>query len=224
MFVVGYKPSLEDFTSFVKAKWPLLDNISAILHEVGCCLVRCGSEADVNLIIKGGNFMIGKRAVLIRKWDEHFDFKRDILPMVPEWVRFLDNPTKLWGAKSLYRIGSLLGVPIIANECTTTQRRVSYAQVLIEVDVSKPLPKAILVLGHMCDESSQAPSPKQVTIELLEGTGVVSRRSLGDTSNEEETEWTQVTSKKKAKSKEVCSDAACSSDTHPSCAPRALMS
>lgn len=99
----------------------------------------------------------------------------------------------------------------------------SYAWVLIEVDVSKPLPKAILVLGHMCDESSQAPSPKQVTVELSEGTGVVGRRSLGDTSNEEK-KWTQVTSKKKAKSKEVCSEAACSSNTHPSCAPRALMS
>ncbi|XP_057539826.1 uncharacterized protein LOC130817879 isoform X2 [Amaranthus tricolor] len=64
------------------------------------------------------------------------------------------------------------------DECTTNQRRVSYARVLIEVDVSKPLPKVIPVedkedhvddqaffikwvpyfcqkcraLGHICDE------------------------------------------------------------------------
>ena len=32
-------------------------------------------------------------------------------------------------------------MPIAADKCTTNQRRVSYARVLIEVDVSKPLPK-----------------------------------------------------------------------------------
>lgn len=58
------------------------------------------------------------------------------------WVRFLNLPTKFWGAKSLSRIGRLLGMPIVADECTTNQRRVNYARVLIEVDVSKPLPKA----------------------------------------------------------------------------------
>ena len=48
MFLVGYKPSLTVFTSFVKAKWPLLDNISAILHEDGYFLV--GVELKLLLI------------------------------------------------------------------------------------------------------------------------------------------------------------------------------
>ena len=47
--------------------------------------------------------------------------------------------------KSLSRIGSLFGVLIAADECTTNQRRVNYARILIEVDVFKPFPKAILV-------------------------------------------------------------------------------
>ena len=94
MFVVGYKPSLA--TVFIKVKWPMLDILSAILHENGYFLVKCVSKADVNLIIKGGNVMIGKRPMLIRKWDEHFDFKRDILCIVPVRVRFLNLPTKFW--------------------------------------------------------------------------------------------------------------------------------
>ena len=47
--------------------------------------------------------------------------------------------------KPLSRIGSLLGVRITTNEWTVNQRRENYIQVWIEVDVSKPLPKAILV-------------------------------------------------------------------------------
>ena len=90
----------------------------------------------------------------------------------------LESSYQILGAKSLSRIGGLFGVPVIADECTTNQRRVSYARVLIEVDVSKPLPKVIPVedkedhvddqaffikwvpyfcqkcraLGHICDE------------------------------------------------------------------------
>ena len=36
-------------------------------------------------------------------------------------------------------------MPIVADECTTNQSRVSYAHILVEVDVSKSLPKAIMV-------------------------------------------------------------------------------
>ena len=59
MFVVGYiQPNLAVFTSFIKAKWPFLGNLSAILREDGNFLVNYGCEADVSLIIKGGNFVI----------------------------------------------------------------------------------------------------------------------------------------------------------------------
>lgn len=36
-------------------------------------------------------------------------------------------------------------MPIVVDECTTNQSKVSYARVSIEVDVSKPFLKAILV-------------------------------------------------------------------------------
>lgn len=39
----------------------------------------------------------------------------------------------------------MLGVSISVDECTATQRRVTYARILVEVDVSKPLPKSIMV-------------------------------------------------------------------------------
>ena len=103
MFVVGYKPSLTVFSAFIKSKWPVLDHISVILHNDGYFLVKCNSEVDVMMLIRGGggSFMFGKRPVLVRKWDDQFDFKRDILRAVPVWVRLLNLPTKFWGVKSL---------------------------------------------------------------------------------------------------------------------------
>ena len=42
-------------------------------------------------------------------------------------------------------IGSLFWVPIAADACTAKQSRVSYARLLIEIDISKLLPKSVLI-------------------------------------------------------------------------------
>lgn len=47
--------------------------------------------------------------------------------------------------KSLSSTVSLLGVPIGADDCTTKKSRVNYARILVDIDVSKPLPKVLMV-------------------------------------------------------------------------------
>ncbi|KAM3233563.1 hypothetical protein P3L10_018922 [Capsicum annuum] len=47
--------------------------------------------------------------------------------------------------QSLSRIGSGLGVPLYADNCTTTVDRISYARVLVEMDITKDFPKEIKV-------------------------------------------------------------------------------
>ena len=44
------------------------------------------------------------------------------------------------------RIASAIGVPLFADECTTKQTRISYARMLIEVNVTKPIPQQITVM------------------------------------------------------------------------------
>lgn len=51
-----------------------------------------------------------------------------------------------WGVGSLSRIASVIGTPVFADECTTKQTRVSYARMLIEVNVTKELPTEIVVM------------------------------------------------------------------------------
>lgn len=43
------------------------------------------------------------------------------------------------------RIGSLLGVPLYADECISKQLRVSYARLLVEMDITKHLPDHISI-------------------------------------------------------------------------------
>lgn len=46
---------------------------------------------------------------------------------------------------SLSRIGSTIGTPLFADECTTNQTRISYARMLVEIDATKPIIKQIKV-------------------------------------------------------------------------------
>ncbi|XP_070018841.1 uncharacterized protein [Nicotiana sylvestris] len=76
--------------------------------------------------------------------------------------KFPNLPLNLWSNQALSKIGSGLGKPLYADACTTIVERISYARVLIEIDVTKPLPEKIKLydpkgkkccqLGHTCKD------------------------------------------------------------------------
>ncbi|KAG5594739.1 hypothetical protein H5410_035971 [Solanum commersonii] len=84
---------------------------------------------------------------------EDFDFDKEFPTKIPIWVKFPYLPMNCWGCDSLSRIASAIGIPMFADECTTKQTRISFARMLVEVDVTKPLPEEInkcQVVGHVC--------------------------------------------------------------------------
>lgn len=50
-----------------------------------------------------------------------------------------------WSAKALSKVASAIGKPIHTDNYTANMDRISYARVLIEVDVSQPLPNSIQI-------------------------------------------------------------------------------
>ncbi|KAH0714846.1 hypothetical protein KY284_007751 [Solanum tuberosum] len=67
----------------------------------------------------------------------------EVLRMIPLWVEFPNLSLHYWGLAALSKIGSALGKPMYADECTSRLGRISYAKVLIEMDVTKPLPRHV---------------------------------------------------------------------------------
>jgi len=65
--------------------------------------------------------------------------------MVPLWIQLPNLPLTCWGLDSLSRIGSTLGNPLFADECTSRQSRISYARLLVENDVTRPLLYKVMV-------------------------------------------------------------------------------
>lgn len=66
--------------------------------------------------------------------------------VVPLWVRFPNLPLNYWGPETFSRIGSMVGIPLFADECIIRKMRVSFARLLIEVDVTKLVPKVVYIV------------------------------------------------------------------------------
>ena len=123
----------------------------------------------------------------MKQWSAEFEFGKEFLTEIPLWANFPKLPLNCWGAGSQSRIASAIGVPLFADECTTKQTRISYARMLIEVNVTKPVPEKIAVkdpngrtfmqdlvmewkplycdkcqrIGHQCQETTKEDQPKK---------------------------------------------------------------
>ncbi|XP_070057207.1 uncharacterized protein [Nicotiana tomentosiformis] len=64
---------------------------------------------------------------------------------IPVWVVFPHLPIQYWATENLGRIASCLGKPICTDKLTAKEGRISYARVLIEMDVSQPLPDSVMI-------------------------------------------------------------------------------
>ncbi|KAK4716226.1 hypothetical protein R3W88_014564 [Solanum pinnatisectum] len=90
--------------------------------------------------------MIDYKLVIVKPWSTSFNFRDEVLKVIPLWVRFPNLPLNYWGPKSLSRIASVLGNPICVDECTTKLEHMSCARVLVEINVIGPLPKVVRVM------------------------------------------------------------------------------
>ncbi|XP_019264538.1 PREDICTED: uncharacterized protein LOC109242158 [Nicotiana attenuata] len=86
-----------------------------------------------------------KKELIMMSWTEDFDLYNEVLKTIPLWVSFLNLSLNCWGRLTLSRIASGLETPLYADECTSNASRISYARVLIEMDISKELPKCIKI-------------------------------------------------------------------------------
>jgi hypothetical protein len=74
---------------------------------------------------------------------EYFDFTATHMSRVLVWIRFPNLPLKCWSPTCLSKIASVIGKPIHYDMLTILMSRLSYARVLIEVDLLVDLPNSI---------------------------------------------------------------------------------
>ncbi|XP_050229137.1 uncharacterized protein LOC126678279 [Mercurialis annua] len=72
-------------------------------------------------------------------------FDVDEMVKVPIWIQFPKLPWEFWSPTMLGRMASLSGKPMFTDQCTNDMSRLSYARVLVEMEVLKEFPHEVIL-------------------------------------------------------------------------------
>ncbi|XP_070040441.1 uncharacterized protein [Nicotiana tomentosiformis] len=119
LYVVGSLPTIGTFERFIASNWNYIAKPKVFYHNDGCIFVRFNSIMDHDEVLYSGPHMLNNRPVIVKVWEAGFDFNKEVLRMIPLWIKLPNLPLNCWSTTSLSCIGSVLGRPVYADECTT---------------------------------------------------------------------------------------------------------
>ncbi|XP_062105698.1 uncharacterized protein LOC133817249 [Humulus lupulus] len=141
-YVLGANPPLSILEGFARRVWK--DKVEKVgMLSYGIFLIRFDSVEDRDQVILGGYIFFNKRPVIMKAWDPNVNFKKQDIQSVPIWVQLDDLELKYWGEKSLFKIISQVGKPLMVNSITKIRDKLSYPRVLIEVSLKQAFPDLI---------------------------------------------------------------------------------
>jgi hypothetical protein len=108
-------------------------------------IFRFQDEATCEEILKNKLWHVANKPLILRKWQPGMQVLKLSLTSVPVWVKFLHLPMELWTPTSHSYVSSGAGKPLYADKVTEEQKRLGFAWVLIEIDITSKCPKEIVI-------------------------------------------------------------------------------
>jgi hypothetical protein len=140
-YVSGKRPGYGALNSIISNVW----KCEAILtiHDSGWLVYRFKIEEAKLAVLSGGPYLVYGRPLILRPMTKNFDFSSEEMSRVPVWVKFPNLPLCCWSPICLSKIVSVLGKRIQCDQPTSTLSRMSYARVLVEIDLLEELQHSV---------------------------------------------------------------------------------
>ncbi|XP_070042176.1 uncharacterized protein LOC142169194 [Nicotiana tabacum] len=145
-YIIGEVPGYNTMERYAGLNWANIVEPELYLHEEGYYIIKFQNEANMNEIYYSGPCTINNRPIILKPWTPDFDFNEEFPTEIPLWVQFPKLPMNCWGHDSLSTMASAIRTLIYADECTANKTRVSFARMLIEVNITKELPLELMVM------------------------------------------------------------------------------
>ncbi|CAK8578454.1 unnamed protein product [Lathyrus sativus] len=155
MYVLGEDLSMNTVKQYMMKNWNFVKLPDMFYNEEGFFILRFHSFQDKHSVIMKGSYTIHNRPMMVRDWKPDFSLNKYMLRTIPLWVKLPQLPLHLWGARSLSKIGSAIGTPLVTDECTSNKLRMSYARILVEIDITQDLKSDIMIRDKKGDRLKQ---------------------------------------------------------------------
>ncbi|XP_050217476.1 uncharacterized protein LOC126668314 [Mercurialis annua] len=92
-----------------------------------------------------GPIFFDKRPLAMKEWHRRMRFEVDEMIKIPIWVQFHKLPWEFWTPSMLGKMASMCGRPMYTDQCTSDLTRLSYARVLVEMEIFGEFPAEIIL-------------------------------------------------------------------------------
>ena len=142
-YIVGRSLGFKALQNLIATTWHC--KASLTIHASGWLIFNFANDANKLNVLSRGPYLVYGRPFILQAMPKYFDFSSLEMPIVLVWVKFPNLPLKCWSIKCLSKIASVLGKPIQSDMLTYSMFRLSYARVLVEVNLLSDLPYSIEV-------------------------------------------------------------------------------
>ena len=102
-------------------------------------LTKFELKEDVDSILKGGPWFVGRNFLAIRQWELEFKAFIATFSSIAMWVRFPELPIEFYEHNALLKIGRAFGPVLCIDAHTANGARGRFARMCIQVNLDKPL-------------------------------------------------------------------------------------
>ncbi|CAI0559494.1 unnamed protein product [Linum tenue] len=111
-------------------------------------LATFGNDQDYLKALTGGPWVVLDHYLVVHQWSPAFRTSDKPYRSVVAWVQFPELPVHFYHREILFAIGNLVGRTVKLDYHTEKLERGKFARIVIELDMSKPLPTRIRLDGE----------------------------------------------------------------------------
>ncbi|XP_074298709.1 uncharacterized protein LOC141629634 [Silene latifolia] len=141
--VLGKHSTLVQIETLVSKYWTHITTPEVMYFAKGWYHFRFASAEDMEKI-RSNTWNVNRFPLVFKPWSPTVIDELTVYH-VPIWVLFPSLDPCFWSNTALSKVASLIGNPICADEHTTNKSKLAFARVLVDVDLSKELPKAVQI-------------------------------------------------------------------------------
>ncbi|OIT08591.1 hypothetical protein A4A49_18405 [Nicotiana attenuata] len=141
-YVLGDSPYEKSMENYVTNVWSFVAKPKNLYHDEGYYIFQFQSIEDRDLVLHAGPYTYHNKPFILQQWKIDFCFNPECLRIIPLWMKFPRLPLGYWFTETLSKLACVVGKPLYTDRVTAKMDKASYARVLVETDVSHPLPES----------------------------------------------------------------------------------
>ncbi|KAJ8429032.1 hypothetical protein Cgig2_000379 [Carnegiea gigantea] len=95
-----------------------------------------------------GSIFFDSKPMIVKGWNPEMELHTETIKTLPIWVQFPNLGIKYWGAESLSKLESIMGIALKTYRYTMEKTLLQYARLLIEMPLDSMIPEHIEFINN----------------------------------------------------------------------------